>query len=753
MSIDVNDEILQDFLVEAGEILEQLSEQLVDLEQRPDDYDLLNAVFRGFHTIKGGAGFLGIEPLVEVCHRAEDVFNILRQGQRRVGPDLMDAVLEVLDVVNAMFESVREGIMPEHAESQLLQRLNAFAVPAGEEEAAAEIPESPAAPEEEVVPEPEPEPEPEAPAAHTPLSDDEFEDLLQAIQEPEKTPVSEEISETEFEELLDELHGKGKFTGKPKPPAKKKSKAKAKGKAGGEAPAPASPDEITEAEFDGLLDQIHGKGKFDPSKLKQAPPEEGAAAPASDEISEEEFDALLDQIHGKGKFDPKKLKQTAPAARPKAAPAPSAAKPPEPPKPPPAEPKAPATAGKGEADATAKVAAKQPAAAVETTVRVDTQRLDDIMNMVGELVLVRNRLATLKATMNNEEIANAVGNLDVVTADLQLAVMKTRMQPIKKVFGRFPRVVRDLARSLKKEIDLVMEGEDTDLDKNLVEALADPLVHLVRNSVDHGIELPAEREKAGKPRRGTVLLSAAQEGDHILLAINDDGKGMDPDVLRAKAVEKGMMDAEAAARLDDKECFNLIFAPGFSTKAEISDVSGRGVGMDVVKTRIAQMNGSVEIDSALGQGSLITIKLPLTLAILPTLMVVLGQQPFALPLASVVEIFNLDLKRTNVVDGQQTIRVRERALPLFYLRQWLTPGTPLTDEERRRGHVVIVNVGNIQVGLVVDHLIGQEEVVIKPLGALLQGLEGMAGATITGDGKIALIVDVPGLMRKYARKF
>jgi two-component system, chemotaxis family, sensor kinase CheA len=375
------------------------------------------------------------------------------------------------------------------------------------------------------------------------------------------------------------------------------------------------------------------------------------------------------------------------------------------------------------------------------------------MNMVGELVLVRNRLATLKATLNDEEVANAVGNLDVVTADLQLAVMKTRMQPIKKVFGRFPRVVRDLARSMKKEIDLVMEGEDTDLDKNLVEALADPLVHLVRNSVDHGIELPHEREQAGKPSRGTVQLSAAQEGDHILLSISDDGKGMDPEVLRQKAVEKGMMDAEAAARLDDKECFNLIFAPGFSTKTEISDVSGRGVGMDVVKTRIAQMNGSVEIDSEWGRGCVITIKLPLTLAILPTLMVVLGDQPFALPLASVVEIFNLDLKRTNVVDGQLTIMVRARALPLFYLRQWLTPKKPMTDEERKRGHVVIVNVGNIQVGLVVDQLIGQEEVVIKPLGSLLQGLEGMAGATITGDGKIALIVDVPGLMRKYARKY
>jgi two-component system chemotaxis sensor kinase CheA len=765
MSIDVNDEILQDFLVEAGEILEQLSEQLVDLEQQPDDYDLLNAVFRGFHTIKGGAGFLSIEPLVEVCHRAEDVFNILRQGQRAVGPDLMDAVLEVLDVVNVMFNEVRQGVMPDSANRELIGRLNQFAVP--EAEAAAE--EQPEAVEVEETAEFEQTQEAEvsveesAPAERQPvaaegaqehLSDDEFEELLDAIQEPKAKPADDQITEDEFESLLDELHGKGKFTGKPeaeKVPAGEK---------------PAASDDITEDEFDALLDEIHGKGKFDATKVaakepaKEQPP---ASAAGDDDITEDEFDALLDQIHGKGKFDTTKIQATAPAkkaakpaakAKPaettKAAPKPKAApKQPAPAKPA-AKPAKKAGGAAAPAAAAAKAAAKPPG---ETTVRVDTQRLDDIMNMVGELVLVRNRLATLKATMNDEEVANAVGNLDVVTADLQLAVMKTRMQPIKKVFGRFPRVVRDLARSLKKEIDLEMEGEETDLDKNLVEALADPLVHLVRNSVDHGIELPEEREQAGKPRRGSVLLSAAQEGDHILLSISDDGKGMDPEVLRQKAVEKGMMDAEAAARLDDKECFNLIFAPGFSTKKEISDVSGRGVGMDVVKTRIAQMNGSVEIDSEYGRGSVITIKLPLTLAILPTLMVKLGEQPFALPLASVVEIFNLDLKRTNVVDGQLTIMVRERALPLFYLRQWLTPKRPITEEDRNKGHVVIVNVGNIQVGLVVDHLIGQEEVVIKPLGALLQGLEGMAGATITGDGKIALIIDVPGLMRKYARKY
>lgn len=740
MAIDLDDEILQDFLVEAGEILEQLNEQLVDLEQRPDDYDLLNAVFRGFHTIKGGAGFLSIEPLVNVCHRAEDVFNILRQGQRSVDATLMDAVLQVLDVVNEMFAMVQSGELPEEANPILLATLHGLAEPEaqGGGNGMAE-------------------------AAPEPVAADDTSTL------PDSAAAAlgggDEITEDEFEALLDQLHGTGRHGGVPEQADLSPEPAAPSQSTSGSA----KNDEISEDEFEALLDELHGKGKFSglpsadqptsapapekPQPVKPATTGAGGSAD-SDEISEEEFDALLDELHGKGKFGV--ITGGAGAA---VVTKPGAVSP-EPPKA-----SSPPTNG-GNTKPTIKrdaptpkreekpaAARKQaaPAAKAETTIRVDTARLDEIMNMVGELVLVRNRLETLKAKLEDEEVATAVANLDVVTSDLQNSVMKTRMQPVKKVFGRFPRVVRDLARSLNKEIDLELHGEETDLDKNLVEALSDPMVHLVRNAVDHGIEGPDEREAAGKPRKGKVVLSAAQAGDHILLTIADDGKGMDPDVLRRKAVEKGMMDEEAAARLDDKDCYNLIFAAGFSTKAEISDVSGRGVGMDVVKTRIAQMNGQVEIDSEFGKGSLITIKLPLTLAILPTLMVVLGKQPFALPLSSVVEIFNLDLRRTNVVDGQLTILVRERALPLFYLHKWLVLNSPREHDESV-GHVVVVTVGNNQVGLVVDHLIGQEEVVIKPLGASLQGLDGMAGATITGDGNIALILDIPGLMRKYARR-
>ncbi|MBB1519663.1 chemotaxis protein CheA [Aquipseudomonas guryensis] len=737
MSFDADEEILQDFLVEAGEILELLSEQLVELESRPDDTDLLNAIFRGFHTVKGGAGFLQLNELVECCHIAENVFDILRKGERRVTAELMDVVLQALDAVNEMFSQVRERSTVTPASPELLAALARLADPESADEVA-EVAEPEAELEAEEAP---------AEAVSGDITDSEFEQLLEAISEsdePGAAPApasSDEITDDEFESLLDQLHGKGKFA---EPVVAAPSAVAA-------APAKAG-DEITDDEFEALLDQLHGKGKFVAPEEEPAPivAKGPASAAAGDEITDDEFEALLDQLHGKGKFDETAVQPTvAPAAAVKAAPAakPAAAKPA-------AKPAAKAEPVKAAAPTPAPAAAadKAPPAAseAETTVRVDTARLDEIMNMVGELVLVRNRLVRLGLNSGDEAMSKAVSNLDVVTADLQTSVMKTRMQPIKKVFGRFPRLVRDLARQLKKEINLELVGEETDLDKNLVEALADPLVHLVRNAVDHGIETPEEREESGKARGGKVVLSAEQEGDHILLSISDDGKGMDPEILRAKAVEKGLMDKDAADRLSETECFNLIFAPGFSTKTEISDVSGRGVGMDVVKTKISQLNGIINVHSVKGQGSKIIIKVPLTLAIMPTLMVMLGNQAFAFPLVNVNEIFHLDLSRTNVVDGQEVVIVRDKALPLFYLKRWLVRGASY--EEQREGHVVILTVGSQRIGFVVDQLVGQEEVVIKPLGKMLQGTPGMSGATITGDGRIALILDVPSMLKRYARR-
>ncbi len=713
MSYDLDEDILQDFLVEAGEILELLSEQLVELENNPDDKDLLNAIFRGFHTVKGGAGFLALTELVDTCHGAENVFDILRNGQRSVTSGLMDTMLQALDTVNVQFQAVQdqEPLVP--ADQALLDELHRLCKPQSADEAAPV----------------------EAPA---PV-------IAEPIVESASISASsvDDISEDEFERLLDELHGKGgspTASSVPTPP-----------------PAPVAPQpvaesgDITDDEFEKLLDELHGAGKS-PTAVGSPPPPPPApsSAPVSamsegdDLMSDEEFEKLLDQLHGSGNgptieeldaaTKPAAAKPIAPVPAPQAAPKP--------------QPSAPVAVKEAPAKAEVKAPAKKQQA--DATVRVDTSTLDTIMNMVGELVLVRNRLVSLGLNSNDEEMAKAVSNLDVVTADLQGAVMKTRMQPIKKVFGRFPRVVRDLARSLKKDIVLEMRGEETDLDKNLVEALADPLIHLVRNSVDHGIEMPEARIAAGKSQTGKVILSASQEGDHIELAIVDDGGGMDPDKLRAIAVKRGLMDEDAASRLSNKECFNLIFAPGFSSKEQISDISGRGVGMDVVKTAINTLNGSIDIDSEMGQGTKITIKVPLTLAILPTLMVGVAGHPFALPLASVNEIFHLDLSRTNVVDGQLTIIVRDKSIPLFYLQNWLAPKAGIVELRKGHGHVVIVQLGSQRVGFVVDTLIGQEEVVIKPLDKLLQGTPGMAGATITSDGHIALILDVPDLLKQYA---
>ncbi|GIU09970.1 MULTISPECIES: chemotaxis protein CheA [unclassified Shewanella] len=735
MSFDVDEEILQDFLIEAGEILELLQEQLVSLENNPDDTELLNAIFRGFHTVKGGAGFLGLSPMVDVCHEAENTFDLLRTGKREVSANLMDVILQAVDSINSMFAETQAGQTQSPAEPTLLAQLKTLS--AGEllpSEVAQTV--SPAIVEEPTV------------SIQEPIIEQAAAQAPQVIEQSATTTSAttgsiDDIDDIEFEALLDALHGSGNGPGKPAESTVSLSQG-----------SQAASGDITDDEFESLLDELHGSGQFKTQSAAPAAIEQSGSQVDSDEITDDEFERLLDELHGSGTGPGKSAKvnevseavteqpavnqsqavvqaittaQQVPAVKAELKPQPQPKQDIKPP---------------------AKVAPQ-----AETTVRVDTSRLDQIMNMVGELVLVRNRLLSLGVAREDEDMSKALANLDLVTADLQGAVMKTRMQPIKKVFGRFPRVVRDLARSLNKEIDLVMIGEDTDLDKNLVEALADPLVHLVRNSVDHGIEMPDAREANGKTRTGTITLSASQEGDHILLKIEDDGAGMDPDKLKGIAISRGVLDEDAAARMSDEEAYNLIFAPGFSTKVEISDISGRGVGMDVVKTRITQLNGSVHIGSQLGKGTRLEIKVPLTLAIMPTLMVEVAEQVFALPLSSVNEIFHLDLTKTNVVDGQLTVIVRDKAVPLFYLEQWLSrKQLSFKHGDKQHGHVVIVQLGTMQIGFVVDSLIGQEEVVIKPLGTLLHGTPGMAGATITSDGGIALILDVPGLLKHYARK-
>ncbi|MGL5758618.1 chemotaxis protein CheA [Plesiomonas sp.] len=751
MSFELDEEILHDFLIEAGEIIERLSEQLVELEQQPNNKELLNAIFRGFHTVKGGAGFLSLTALVDTCHGAENVFDVLRNGKRSIDPNLMDVILLALDTIVAQFQQIQQGDEPEPAASELLHELHQLCDP-------------------EMVVD-------NAQINVLSTATEQTLELMDNVQPLLATSLSpansssattcngnasnlladrqfglDDISDDEFESLLDELHGVGLAPcSEPPLPNENAGQTRVQGTL---EEITTHDDAISDDEFERLLDDLHGTGQAPNSRLLPAALDvthsTELVSEQLDSILDDEFERLLDDLHGIGK---------GPVLRPDAVnateltPVLSVGEKSEPVH----------SAQQHSTIPVAESVAAQPsgsssnnvpsqttknAAAAETTLRVDTKTLDEIMNMVGELVLVRNRLVSLGLNSEDEEMAKACANLDVVTADLQGAVMKTRMQPIRKVFGRFPRVVRDLARSLKKEVQLELSGEDTDLDKNLVEALADPLVHLVRNAVDHGIEMPEVRQQAGKPIQGSVRLSASQEGDHILLIIEDDGAGMDANKLRSIAVNRGMMDEETAARLSDNEAYALIFAPGFSTKKEISDISGRGVGMDVVKTSITKLNGAIHIDSEQGRGTRLEIKVPLTLAILPTLMVGVAEQTFALPLACVNEIFHLDLGRTNTVDGQLTTIVRNKAIPLFYLQDWLAK-THCSEPRPQFGHVVIVQIAHQRIGFVVDTLIGQEEVVIKALDKLLQGTPGMAGATITSDGGIALILDVPGLLKHY----
>lgn len=607
------DDIAADFILEAQEILDRLGEQLVTLEQAPQDAEQLNLVFRGFHTLKGGAGFLSITPMVELCHVAEETLGLARSGKAELLAHHFDAAQQSLDWLQAMLDAVAAGTEPAPAPANLIAQFDIGTAPA---------------------------PTPVKTVATVAAGND-----------------SDLISEDEFEALLDALHG---------------------------------------------------------STAPGVPP---AAKADDDLISEDEFEALLDQLHG----------GTAPGAQPLAAviaPAP-------PPRP------APAPAPKP-------TAAPRPAAKAvepEQTVRVDTKRLDAIVNLIGELVLSRNRLKTLRMRLKDEELDRAVSTLDIATARLQSAVMRTRMQPVGKVFSRFPKVARDVARAMDKEVDLELVGADTELDRNLVEALADPLVHLVRNAIDHGVEAPDLREAQGKPRMGHVRLSAQQEGDYVSIEIQDDGAGIDPERLRAKAREKGLIDPEAAARLSSEECLHLVFLPGFSTKQEVTDISGRGVGMDVVQSRIRELSGQIQIQSELGRGSRFLIRVPLTLAILPTLLVQAGQDVYALPLARVMEVLHAPATSLGWFDGRAVLDRKSHTLPLVDLRQWLdvppAPSHLLT--------IVVLQMGETRFGLVVDQVRGREEVVIKPLPKALRGLRGYAGATLIGDGRMALILDVDGL--------
>ncbi|PUD10248.1 chemotaxis histidine kinase/response regulator CheAY2 [Helicobacter pylori] len=642
-------EIMEDFLIEAFEMNEQLDQDLVELEHNPEDLDLLNRIFRVAHTIKGSSSFLNLNILTHLTHNMEDVLNRARKGEIKITPDIMDVVLRSIDLMKTLLVTIRDtGSDTNNGKENEI------------EEAVKQ---------------------------------------LQAItsQNLEGTKETSGTKETPQKETKEE---------------NKENKAKA-------------PTAENLTSDNPLADE----------------PDLDYANMSAEEV-EAEIERLLNK---RQEADKERRAQKKQEAKPKQEVTPTKEAPKT------ETPKAPKTETKAKAKADTEEN-KAPSIGVEQTVRVDVRRLDHLMNLIGELVLGKNRLIRIYSDVEErydgekflEELNQVVSSISAVTTDLQLAVMKTRMQPVGKVFNKFPRMVRDLSRELGKSIELIIEGEETELDKSIVEEIGDPLIHIIRNSCDHGIEPLEERRRLNKPETGKVQLSAYNEGNHIVIKISDDGKGLDPVMLKEKAVEKGVISERDAEGMSDREAFNLIFKPGFSTAKVVSNVSGRGVGMDVVKTNIEKLNGIIEIDSEVGVGTTQKLKIPLTLAIIQALLVGVQEEYYAIPLSSVLETVRISQDEIYTVDGKSVLRLRDEVLSLVRLSDIFKVDAIL--ESNSDVYVVIIGLADQKIGVIVDYLIGQEEVVIKSLGYYLKNTRGIAGATVRGDGKITLIVDVGAMM-------
>ncbi|AWI33660.1 hybrid sensor histidine kinase/response regulator [Helicobacter apodemus] len=642
--MDEMQEIMEDFLIEAFEMIEQLDQDLVELETRPEDLDLLNRIFRVAHTIKGSGSFLNFSVLTHLTHHMEDVLNKARHGELTITPDIMDIVLASIDFMKKLLNAIRDtgtdantGLDSDIA--VVVEKLDAISK--GESLSTQPAVESPAA------------------------------DTIPIEEEPELDYAN--MSPEEIEKEIDRLLSKRQEEDK-----RKRQQKKAEGK-GEEIQAPA---------------EIKENAPVTPE------PEIATATPVASTPAK-------------------------PVATTKA-----------PPK-----------------TTTPSQDTKAPATAVEQTIRVDVKRLDSLMNLIGELVLGKNRLIKIYNDVEEryegekflEELNQVVASVSMVTTDIQLAVMKTRMLPIGRVFNKFPRMVRDLSREVGKNIELIISGEETELDKSIVEEIGDPLVHLIRNACDHGIETKEERVAAGKSEQGTVELKAYNEGNHIVVEIKDDGKGMDPEALKVKAIEKGLISEKEADTMSDKEAYSLIFKAGFSTAKVVTNISGRGVGMDVVKTNIEKLNGIIDVESAFGEGTTLKLKIPLTLAIIQSLLVGVQEEYYAIPLASVIETVRISQDEIYTVENKSVLRLRNEVLPLVRLADIFGVNAVLDNSEQ--AYVVVIGLAENKIGVIVDFLIGQEEVVIKSLGSYLKGTEGIAGATIRGDGRVTLIVDIAAMMQ------
>lgn len=633
-------EILEEFLIEADEILASLDQDLIELEENPDDKDLLNKIFRGMHTLKGGAGFLGLTSVVEIAHKIEDIFNKLRNDELKLTSDMMDLIFEGVDKLKEAIGMIKESdeIPDEDDIKDLLNKLEAIL--SGGEVLEAEV------------------------VNNNGVSQEGGSDIqfIEGVDEDIKNLIKQYPGK-DLGEILEEL-------------------------------ILLPPDERPSIEVIEKLEKIISEGKdvkdfIKPKEEKSQPPPE----------QKEEIPAKKEEI--------------------------------------------PKTAEKNE------VAKKKKSEKKEEVIRVDVERVEVLMNLVGELVLDRNRIVKLASGLETscentetiEELLDSITGMSRTVSDLQDAVMKLRMQPVKKVFSKFPRIVRDLAKKLNKKVNLILEGEDTEIDRSILDKLEDPMIHLVRNAIDHGIEPPEERIKAGKPEVGTVKLSAYQEGDRIIIAIEDDGRGINVEKVKKKAVEKGLITPEQAENMSDKEAFELLFMPGFSTAEQVSDVSGRGVGMDVVASTIHSLRGTIEVESELGEGTKFIMKLPLTVAIIRTLMVGANNRIFAIPLYSVVEIVRYEPDKVKNIGQFKSFMLRDEVYLLFSLNELFD----MPDQEEKQ-FIVIVRVGEKNIAISVEELFGEEEIVIKPLGKLLENVQGIAGATITGDGKVVLIVDTNSLI-------
>ncbi|GAA9330545.1 chemotaxis histidine kinase/response regulator CheAY2 [Helicobacter pylori] len=653
-------EIMEDFLIEAFEMNEQLDQDLVELEHNPEDLDLLNRIFRVAHTIKGSSSFLNLNILTRLTHNMEDVLNRARKGEIKITPDIMDVVLRSIDLMKTLLVTIRDtgsdtNNGKENEIEEAVKQLQAIT----------------------------------------------SQNLEGAKEGTKEAPQKENKEEAKKENIKENQENKAKA-----PTAENFAS---------DNPLADEPDldyanmsaEEVEAEIERLLNKRQEADKERRAQKKQ---------------------------EAKPKQEVVPTKETPKTETPKTETS-----------------KAPKTETKTKAKADTEEN-KALSIGVEQTVRVDVRRLDHLMNLIGELVLGKNRLIRIYGDVEErydgekflEELNQVVSSISAVTTDLQLAVMKTRMQPVGKVFNKFPRMVRDLSRELGKSIELIIEGEETELDKSIVEEIGDPLIHIIRNSCDHGIESLEERRRLNKPETGKVQLSAYNEGNHIVIKISDDGKGLDPVMLKEKAIEKGVISERDAEGMSDREAFNLIFKPGFSTAKVVSNVSGRGVGMDVVKTNIEKLNGIIEIDSEVGVGTTQKLKIPLTLAIIQALLVGVQEEYYAIPLSSVLETVRISQDEIYTVDGKSVLRLRDEVLSLVRLSDIFKVDAIL--ESSSDVYVVIIGLADQKIGVIVDYLIGQEEVVIKSLGYYLKNTKGIAGATVRGDGKITLIVDVGAMM-------